>query len=138
MRKNNGKREFMVKWKNYAAKENTWETEENLSLNCKDEIAAFLKADKKPDGTVKDNKRKSSASAGPAKKKQSLPPKSAPKAKSTKRTSESPVKASTREVHVSEDKFDKAWLEKESWESDVQSIKNIEKGKQGYAKEANR
>jgi hypothetical protein len=61
-----------------------------------------------------------------------LPPKSAPKARSTKRKSDSPVKASTREIAVREEQMDKALIAKESWESDVQSIKNIEKGKQGY------
>lgn len=39
--KNNGKREFLVRWKGYSAKDDTWEPEEHL--NCKDLINAYLK-----------------------------------------------------------------------------------------------
>jgi hypothetical protein len=37
--KKNGKREFLVHWKGFSAKDDTWEPEEHL--NCKDLISKF-------------------------------------------------------------------------------------------------
>lgn len=39
--KQNGEREFLVRWKGYSAKEETWEPESHL--NCKHLIDAYLK-----------------------------------------------------------------------------------------------
>lgn len=39
--KKNGEKEFLVRWKGYSAKEDTWEPEANL--NCKDLIESYLK-----------------------------------------------------------------------------------------------
>jgi hypothetical protein len=59
MRLRAGKREFNVKWKvrvlptlplikqGYSSKDNTWETEANISENCEGQIKAFLKSEKK-------------------------------------------------------------------------------------------
>lgn len=41
VRKKTGKREFLVKWKGYGPKQNTWEPETNL--NCPKLLSAFLK-----------------------------------------------------------------------------------------------
>lgn len=38
--KKNGKREFLIRWKGYSAKDDTWEPEEHLE--CQDLINAFL------------------------------------------------------------------------------------------------
>jgi hypothetical protein len=47
MRVHRGKREYMVKWKGYTSKTNTWETEKNLQENCAVEVEAFRAAAKK-------------------------------------------------------------------------------------------
>lgn len=39
--KKSGDREFLVRWKGYSKKDDTWEPEKNL--NCQDLIDAFLK-----------------------------------------------------------------------------------------------
>lgn len=43
--KSNNKREFLIRWKNYSSKHDTWEPEENLS--CDELIAAFLENEEK-------------------------------------------------------------------------------------------
>ncbi|EEB18460.1 chromobox protein, putative [Pediculus humanus corporis] len=58
MKKNN-ERKFLVRWKGYSSKHDTWEPEKHL--NCKELINAFLKKlDKKdkPPSSVRNSKRK--------------------------------------------------------------------------------
>lgn len=80
------------------------------------------------------NKRKSRSTTTttdpPSKKRQSLPAKE--KAKSaSQQQSASPAVSKKRETHVREEQLDRDLMAKASWESDVQTIKNIEKGRQG-------
>uniref|UniRef100_A0A171AR68 Chromobox protein-like protein 1 n=1 Tax=Triatoma infestans TaxID=30076 RepID=A0A171AR68_TRIIF len=44
-KKKSGKREFLVKWKGYGPKQNTWEPASNL--NCPKLLSAFLKKEGK-------------------------------------------------------------------------------------------
>lgn len=45
--KKNGKREFLIRWKNYSSKHDTWEPEDNLS--CDELIAKFLELQEERD-----------------------------------------------------------------------------------------
>lgn len=56
---NNGKRQYLLKWKNYDESENTWENEENL--NCKELLEEYFK-NHKDEIASQENKQKKKAS----------------------------------------------------------------------------
>jgi hypothetical protein len=102
MRKNNGAREYLVKWVGWGSNTNTWETHENLMENCKEQIDLFLH-----------------------------PPAAGSTRVEKKARTEMPVRAAVK-VILREDEIDKKVMELSSWESDVRCVENLQRSKEGY------